>query len=79
MSNFEPVANKTSVLSIIAFVFAALGFLIIPIIFSSIAIILAIIAKTQKEKLANIALGISIASLLVPALLGGLIGAGVIG
>jgi hypothetical protein len=63
----------------IAIVLGGVGFLLLPIILGPAAIILAVIAKTKKEKLANVALAVGILGTVIGMILGAIIGATFLG
>ena len=70
----NPVPNQGSnALSILAIIFGGISLLFLPIIFGPIAIVLAIIAKTRKERLSTVALIISIVGTVVGFILGALV------
>ena len=70
----NPVPNQGSnALSILAIIFGGVSLLFLPIIFGPIAIVLAIIAKSRKERLSTVALIISIVGTVVGFILGALV------
>ena len=70
----NPVPNQGSnALSILAIIFGGISLLFLPIIFGPIAIVLAIIAKSRKERLSTVALIISIVGTVVGFILGALV------
>lgn len=69
--------NKT--FSTLGIVFGAVALLFLPILFGPAGIILSVIGKTKGEKLANIALTVSILGTLVGMFIGAVIGAAVFG
>jgi hypothetical protein len=74
MSDFQPSSQSGSTFSIIAIILGGVGFLILPILLGPAAIILAVIAKTKKEKLANVALTVGILGTVMGMILGAIIG-----
>jgi hypothetical protein len=68
-------SNTGNTLSVISIVLGGIGFLLFPIVLGPIAIILAIVAKNKKEKLANPALIVSIVATVLGGILGALVGA----
>jgi hypothetical protein len=79
MSDFQPASQSGNTFSIIAIVLGGVGFLLLPIILGPAAIILAVIAKTKKEKLANVALAVGILGTVIGMMLGAIIGATFLG
>jgi hypothetical protein len=73
MSESQPSTNSSSTLSIIAIVLGGVSFLIFPILLGPAAIILAVIAKNKKEKLANIALAVAILGTVIGMLFGAIV------
>ena len=69
--------NKT--FSILGIVFGGISLIFLPIILGPVGIILSVIGKTKGEKLANVALAVSILGTLVGMFLGAVIGAAVFG
>jgi hypothetical protein len=79
MSDFQPASQSGNTFSIIAIALGGVGFLLLPIILGPAAIILAVIAKTKKEKLANVALAVGILGTVIGMILGAIIGATFLG
>jgi uncharacterized protein YacL len=75
MSDHSNNQNTSNTYSIIAFVLGGISFLLVPILFGAASIIVAMIAKNKKERLANIALAVGILGLVLGMVLGALIGA----
>lgn len=75
------MANQTDAktFSILGIVFGGISLLFFPIVFGPAGIILSVIGKTKGEKLANVALTVSILGTLVGIFLGAVIGAAVFG
>ena len=73
MSESQPSTNSSNTLSIIAIVLGGVSFLIFPILLGPAAIILAVIAKNKKEKLANIALAVAILGTVIGMLFGAIV------
>lgn len=74
MSDIQSTPTSGNTFSIIAIVLGAIGFLLLPIVLGPAAIILAVIAKNKKEKLANVALTVGILGTIIGMILGALIG-----
>jgi len=74
MSDIQSTPKSGNTFSIIAIVLAAIGFLLLPIVLGPAAIILAVIAKNKKEKLANVALTVGILGTIIGMILGAIIG-----
>jgi mannitol-specific phosphotransferase system IIBC component len=74
MSDIQPSSNSTSTFSIIAIVLGGIAFLFFPIVLGPAAIILAVIAKTKTERLANVALAVAILGTVIGLILGAIIG-----
>lgn len=74
MSDIQSTPKSSSTFSIIAIVLGGVAFIILPIILGPAAIILAVIAKTKNEKLANIALAVAILGTVIGMILGAIIG-----
>ncbi len=79
MSDFQPAPQSGNTFSIIAIVLGAVGFILIPILLGPASIILAVIAKTKKEKLANVALAVGILGTVMGMILGAIVGATLLG
>jgi hypothetical protein len=75
MSDTQSTPQSGNTFSIIAIVLGAIGFILLPIVLGPAAIILAVIAKTKKEKLANVALAVGILGTVIGMILGAIIGA----
>jgi hypothetical protein len=73
MSESQPSTNSSNTLSIISIVLGGVSFLILPIVLGPAAIILAVIAKSKKEKLANIALAVGILGTVIGMFLGAIV------
>lgn len=71
-AELQPQDPKT--FSILAIVFGALSLLFVPIVLGPTAIILAAIAFVKKEKMAPVALAVSIVGMLVGMFIGALVG-----
>jgi hypothetical protein len=71
--------NENKTFSILGIVFGGVAFIFFPIILGPVGIILSVIGKTKGEKLANIALTVSILGTLVGIIIGAVIGAAVFG
>ena len=65
--------SGSNVLSIVAFVLAAIAVFFIPIVFGGAAIIAAVIALVRKERLAKIALIVAIAATVLGMVLGAIV------
>ena len=61
--------------SVIAIVLGGLSFLLFPVIFGPVAIILAVIAKKKEESLANVALTVGILGAVFGMIIGAIVGA----
>ena len=61
--------------SIIAMVLGGISLLFLPIILGPIAIVLSIVAKNKKEKLATVALSIAIVGTVLGMVIGAIVGA----
>jgi uncharacterized protein YacL len=79
MSNIESTPNSGNTFSVIAIVLGAISFLLLPIFLGPAAIILAVIAKNKKEKLANVALTVGILGIVIGMIIGAIIGATFLG
>jgi uncharacterized protein YacL len=79
MSNIESNPNSGNTFSVIAIVLGAISFLLLPIFLGPAAIILAVIAKNKKEKLANVALTVGILGTVIGMIIGAIIGATFLG
>ena len=79
MSDFQSTPQSGNTFSIIAIGLVAISFLILPIVLGPAAIILAVIAKSKNEKLANVALAVSILGTVIGMILGAIIGATLLG
>jgi hypothetical protein len=71
--------TESKTFSTLGIVFGAVSLIFLPIVFGPAGIILSVIGKTKGEKLANIALTVSILGTLVGMFLGAVIGAAVFG
>ena len=69
----------SSPLSVIALILGGLSFIILPIIFGPIAIILAVIGKKKGESLANVALTVGILGTVIGMIIGAVVGANMLG
>ena len=67
--------NENKTFSILGIVFGGLALIFLPIILGPVGIILSVVGKTKGEKLANIALTVSILGTLVGLFLGAVVGA----
>ena len=65
--------SRSNTLSILAIIFGSISFIFFPILFGPTAIILAVIAKTKKEKLANIGLTVGILGTIFGFILGAIV------
>jgi uncharacterized membrane protein len=74
MSDYPTSNSSSSTFSIIAIVLGGLAFLFLPIFLGPASIILAVIAKSKQEKLATVALAVSILGTVVGLILGVIIG-----
>lgn len=74
MSSMESGTKASNTFSIIAIVLGGISFLLLPIVLGPASIILAVIAKNKKEKLANVALAVGILGTLVGMVLGYIVG-----
>jgi uncharacterized protein YacL len=73
--SMEPNTHSTgNTFSIIAIVLGALSLLFLPIVFGPIAIVLAIIGKSKKEKLSTVALVIGIIGTVIGMIIGAIVG-----
>jgi uncharacterized protein YacL len=79
MSNIESTPTSGNTVSVIAIVLGAISFLLLPIFLGPAAIILAVIAKNKKEKLANVALTVGILGTVIGMIIGAIIGATFLG
>jgi hypothetical protein len=79
MSNIESTPTSGNTFSVIAIVLGAISFLLLPIFLGPAAIILAVIAKNKKEKLANVALTVGILGTVIGMIIGAIIGATFLG
>ena len=75
MSTDNPSQSSSNTYSIIAIVLGSVSFLLVPILFGAASIIIAVIAKNKKERLANVALTVGILGLVLGMILGAIIGA----
>lgn len=73
MADENVYQNTSNVFSILAMVFGAISLLFVPILFGPVAIILAVVGKTKKERLANIGLTVGILGMVVGFILGALV------
>ena len=67
--------NENKTFSILGIVFGGVALIFLPIILGPVGIILSVVGKTKGEKLANIALTVSILGTLVGLFLGAVVGA----
>jgi hypothetical protein len=67
--------NENKTFSILGIVFGGIALIFLPIILGPVGIILSVVGKTKGEKLANIALTVSILGTLVGLFLGAVVGA----
>lgn len=74
MSDFQTPPKSSSTFSVIAIVLGGISFLVLPILLGPASIILAVIAKTKNEKLANVALAVAILGTVIGMILGAIIG-----
>jgi uncharacterized protein YacL len=79
MSDFQTTPQSGNTFSIIAIVLGAIGFLLLPVVLGPAAIILAVIAKNKKEKLANVALTVGILGTVIGMIVGAIVGATLFG
>jgi hypothetical protein len=79
MSDIESTPKSGNTFSVIAIVLGAIAFLLLPIFLGPAAIILAVIAKNKKEKLANVALTVGILGTVIGMIIGAIIGATFLG
>jgi len=70
MTNIGPNQSNSNTLSILGISFGAISFIFFPILFGPAAIIISVIAKTKEERLANIAITVSILGTLIGFILG---------
>jgi len=75
MNEIQSTPQSGNTFSIIAIVLGAIGFLLLPVVLGPAAIILAVIAKTKKEKLANVALTVGILGTVIGMIVGAIVGA----
>lgn len=69
-----PITKAPSTVnSTVGIVFGAIAFLFFPVIFGPIGIVLSIVAFARKERLAPVALAVSILGLLIGMLLGAML------
>ena len=73
LSSSSSNQSSSSTFSILAIIFGAISFLFFPILFGPAAIILAVIAKTKNEKLANIAITVGILGTVFGFILGAIV------
>jgi hypothetical protein len=71
--------NENKTFSILGIVFGGVALIFLPIILGPVGIILSVVGKTKGEKLANIALTVSILGTLVGMFIGALVGAALFG
>jgi hypothetical protein len=67
--------NENKTFSILGIVFGGVALIFLPIILGPVGIILSVVGKTKGEKLANIALTVSILGTLVGMFIGAVVGA----
>lgn len=79
MSDIQSTPQRGNTLSIIAIVLGAISFLLLPIVLGPAAIILAVIAKSKREKLANVALAVGILGTVIGMIIGAIVGATLFG
>jgi uncharacterized protein YacL len=79
MSENPSTAQSGNTFSIIAIVLGAIGFLLLPVVLGPAAIILAVIAKNKKERLANVALTVGILGTVIGMIVGAIVGATLFG
>ena len=79
MSDNQSTPQSANTFSIIAIVLGAISFILLPIFLGPAAIILAVIAKNKKERLANVALTVGILGTVLGMILGAIIGAAFFG
>jgi hypothetical protein len=65
--------SSSTTFSILAIIFGGISFLFFPILFGPASIILAVIAKTKNEKLANVALTVGILGTVFGFILGAIV------
>lgn len=73
MSEITPFQSSSNTFSILGISFGAISFLFFPILFGPAAIILSTIAKTKNERLANVALAVSILGIVIGFILGAIV------
>ena len=71
--------NENKTFSILGIVFGGVALIFLPIILGPVGIILSVVGKTKGEKLANIALTVSILGTLVGMFIGAVVGAAFFG
>jgi uncharacterized membrane protein len=74
MSDYPTSNSSSSTFSIIAIVLGGLALLFLPIFLGPAAIVLAVIAKSKQEKLAPVALAVSILGTVIGVILGVIVG-----
>jgi hypothetical protein len=79
MSDMQSNPQSGNTFSIVAIVLGGIAFILFPIFLGPAAIILAVIAKNKKEKLANVALTVGILGTVIGMILGAIIGASFFG
>ena len=75
MSMNQTPSQPGNTFSIIAMVLGGISLLFLPIILGPIAIVLSIVAKNKKEKLATVALSIAIVGTVLGMVIGAIVGA----
>lgn len=73
MYNVNPAGPTNNTFSIIGISLGAMSFLIFPILLGPAAIIISVIAKTKNERLANVAITVSILGLIIGFVLGAIV------
>jgi len=73
-SSSSPSEGRGNALSTVAIVLGSIAFLFLPIAFGPASIILAVVARTKKERRANIALTVGILGMVVGMIIGAVIG-----
>jgi hypothetical protein len=69
----QPRQNESNLFSILAIVFGAIAVIFFPIIFGLAAIVLAVVARNKRERLANIALIVAIVGTVAGFVLGAIV------
>lgn len=70
MTNIGPNQSNSNTLSILGISFGVISFIFFPILLRPAAIIISVIAKTKEERLANIAITVSILGTVIGFILG---------